>query len=61
METFTVIASINCVVEKDVKAESWEEAVAEAKKLKTPDFIQPVQGRSFMDFEEPVIDNIGKS
>lgn len=39
LKTFHVSVRINCQAGIEVKAESWEDAVAQAKQLKATDFI----------------------
>lgn len=57
---FTVMGCMVVTCDVEIKADSWEEVVEEAKKLKVPDFCQPKGGGVFMDFEGLEITGIYK-
>lgn len=53
MKTFAVTAKVVCEVDIEIRAHSMEEALAEARELKAPDFVTPTNSdESFNDFED---------
>lgn len=52
MNNFTILAKMNIECELTIRAESWEEALKQAKDLKVPDFAHPKEGDCFNDFGE---------
>ncbi len=47
---FTVQAEVTVIVEKEIGADGWEDALEKAQKLEAQDFVSPVSG-GFVDCE----------